>query len=181
MPCKIISNIADNATLPNVSLQMNYGQVAITNPLIAQYLPTTQQQWSVYLQSSSDLSRTAEKSNYQRARINAEALRINLEHKVDDIKRQVRQQLLYIAAVKERIALRGEQIRQAEGKLALAEVKFTHDMANNFDVIETVTELQRAQMSLLATEMDYALSIYNLRATTGHLLDTSQDTKVQHE
>ncbi len=163
--------IANNARLPDVSLQVRYGQATFTDPFLAQTLPSTQQQWSINLQASTDLSRTAEKSNYQRARINAESLRINLEHKTNDIKRQVRQQILYVAVVQERIALREEQIQKAEGKLALAEIKFAHDMADNFDVIETETELQRARMSLLNTQVDYALSIYNLRAISGHLLD----------
>ncbi len=171
--------IADNARLPDVGLQVRYGQASFADPFLAQTLPSTQQQWSINLQASSDLFRTAAKSNYQRARIKVESLRINLEHKIDDTKRQVRQQILYVTSVQERIALREEQIQKAEGKLALAEIKFAHDMADNFDVIETETELQRARMSLLATEMDYALSIYNLSATTGYLLDAFQDTQVQ--
>jgi outer membrane protein TolC len=41
--------------------------------------------------------------------------------------------------------LREEQIRQGESRLALAQVKFSHDMASNLDVIEAETELQRAR------------------------------------
>jgi outer membrane protein TolC len=98
-------------------------------------------------------------------------VRVNLRQKKEDIKRQVRQQLSYFAASRERSLLRAEQIKQAEGKLALAEVKFRHGMADNFSIIETETELQNARIGLLSEEVDSALSVYRLAAITGHLLD----------
>jgi outer membrane protein len=69
----------------------------------------------------------------------------------------------------ERVSLRLEQIKEAEGKLALAKVKSSNNMADNFEVIETETELQRARVSLLTTQADYALSIYALKSVTGRL------------
>lgn len=166
------TQVAANALLPDVSLKWNYGQAVVFEPLLAQVLPTTQRQSSVYLQASSDLFRTAEKANYQRARLRVESLRVNLETRSDDIRRQVRQQLALLEEAKQRIVLRREQIGQAEGKLALAEVKFAHDMADNFAVIEAESELQRARSNLLATEADHAVGIYNLKAVAGHLLES---------
>jgi outer membrane protein len=72
---------------------------------------------------------------------------------------------------KERIEIREEQIRQAEGKLALARVKFNHGMANNFDVIEAETELQRSRVDLLSVKTDYIVGTYNMRAVLGTLVD----------
>ena len=95
---------------------------------------------------------------------------MTLETKSADIRRQVRQQLALVEEAKQRVVLRKEQIRQAEGKLALAEVKFAHDMADNFAVIEAEGELQRARSNLFATVADVAIGIYNLKAIAGHLL-----------
>ena len=67
--------------------------------------------------------------------------------------------------------MRRQQIKQAESKLALAEVKFSHDMADNFSLLEAETELQRSRLNLLATEADYAVGVYNLKAIAGRLLD----------
>ena len=163
--------VADNARLPDVNLQLNYGLANRTADPFAQALPTTNQTWSVSLQSSTNLLRTAEKSNYYRAKMSAEMLRVNLQQKKDDIKHQVRQQVLYIAAAKERSIFRIEQIKQAEGKLALAEMKFTHGMADNFSIIETETELQNARIGLLTDKAEHAMSVYGLAAITGHLFD----------
>lgn len=166
------ANIAANALLPQLDLQLSYGQTTSNDPFVTQYLPATQRQWSVSLQASSDLERSAEKSNYHRAELRAESLAITLETKTLDIQRQIRQQELALEEARQRILLRQDQIRHAEGKLALAEVKFTHGMADNFDVIEAESELQRARTNLLVTEADYAVGIYNLKAMAGHLLDT---------
>jgi len=166
-----VARVADDARLPDINLQLNYGRANRAADPLAQTLPTTDQTWSISLQSSTDLFRTAEKSNYYKAKMAVEMLRVNLQQKKDDIKRQVRQQVLYIAAAKERSVLRLEQIKQAEGKLALAEVKFTHGMADNFSVIETETELQNARVGLLVDEIDHALGVYGLAAITGHLFD----------
>jgi outer membrane protein TolC len=53
----------------------------------------------------------------------------------------------------------------------LAEVKFSHDMADNFSLLEAETELQRSRLNLLATQADYAVGVYNLKAIAGRLLD----------
>jgi outer membrane protein TolC len=166
-----ITRVADDDTLPELNLQLSYGQGNRSDPFLAQYIPTTYKSWNVSLQSSTDLFRSAEKSNYKKSIMMVEVARANLQQKKDEIRRQVRQQLSYISACKERAGLREAQIKQAEGKLALAEVKFRNGMADNFTIIETQTELQNARVGLLNEEAEYALSIYRLAAISGHLLD----------
>lgn len=163
--------VAKNDLLPDVSLQLNYGQATSNDPFLNQYLPTTQRQWSAYLVASSDLLRSAQKTVYRRAELRLRSLRLSLESKGSELRRQVRQQLASLREAKERINLRIQQIKQAESKLALAEVKFSHDMADNFSLLEAETELQRSRLNLLATEADYAVGVYNLKAIAGRLLD----------
>jgi outer membrane protein TolC len=71
----------------------------------------------------------------------------------------------------ERIQIRREQLRQAEEKLALAKIKFNYGMADNFDVIETETERQRARVDLLSAEIDYIIGTYRLRSVLGTLIE----------
>lgn len=165
------ARLATKALLPDITLQVEYGQATTSYAVLAAYLPSTQRQWRFALQGSSDFSRVAEKNNLRRAQTRVDVLRMNLESKLVEVRRQVRQQQLVLSEARQRIALRREQIGQARGKLALAEVKFGHEMADNFDVIEAETEVERARGSLLATEADYAVGVYNLQAMTGHLFD----------
>ena len=166
-----IMRVADDGTRPELNLQLSYGQGNRSDPFVAQYIPSTYKTWNVSLQSSTDLFRSAEKSNYKRSIMMVEVALVNLQQKQDEIRRQVKQQLAYIAACKERAELREAQIKHAEGKLALAEVKFRNGMADNFTLIETQTELQNARVGLLNEEAEYALSIYRLAAIRGRLLD----------
>ena len=158
------ARVADNAALPDVRLELGYNSALAGFTTV---LPP--QQWSISLQSTTDLFRSAERSNAERARVLAATQEVSVRHRMDDLRRRVRQQLSDVTAAKARITVRQEQIQEAKGKLALAEVKFSNDMADNFDIIESETELQRAELGLLDSQTAYALGVYGLRALTGHL------------
>ncbi len=166
--------VAKNGLLPDVSLQVNYGLSNSNDPYLSLYLPSTQKQWSVYLQASTDVFQTTQKNAYRRAALRLQSLRLSLDTQRAELRRQVRLQMAQLGEARQRIALRHQQIQQAESKLALAEVKFSHDMTDNFSLLEAETELQRSRLNLLATEAEYATGIYNLQAIAGHLLDRFQ-------
>ena len=159
--------VAAKATLPDLAINVSYGHAALADPSWGSLVPVTQRQWSVHLQASGDVRRAAERERHRRALLRIQALENSLAEKADDVRRQVRQQLRAIEESRSRMAVRSEQIRQAEGKLALAEVKFAHDMADNFDLIEAETELYRARGDLAAAEADLAVGIRGLRAAVG--------------
>jgi len=167
-------DVARKNVRPEVTLHIVAGQATQIDPFLAQYVPTTTRTWNVYLQSSSDLTRTAEKNALAQAELRVETARMALETKIEDVRRQVREQRLQLADARVRIGLREEQIRQAEARLALAQVKFSHDMASNLDVLEAETELQRAEAVVAAARADYAVGVYQLRAMAGHLLSRGE-------
>jgi outer membrane protein TolC len=161
------ARVAANAALPDVSLNASYGQAALADPLLQSFIPATQRVWSIYLQSSGDLNRTAEKMKLQRALLRVNTVKVEMEDKTDDVRREIRQQLHVIDNARARIGLRDEQIRQAEGKRALAEVKFAHDMADNFELIEAESDLYRARIERSTAETEYATAAYTLRSMMG--------------
>lgn len=126
--------------------------------------------WGLRLESSTDLFRTAEKVAYQQGLLNLQSAKVSLETKKDEIRRQVRVQVTALKELQERIALRKEQITQAEGKLALAQVKFSYGFTDNFDLIEAETERQNAKGNLLSAETDMNVGIFRLQAAMGILL-----------
>jgi len=156
-------------TLPGVNLVMSVGQFAISDTF-GQAATLGQNRWNVALQGSTDLQRTAEKAAYQQSLLNVKMLRLDLENRMEEIDKQVRKQWNAFKEDENRIRIRKEQMQQAREKLALAEVKYAHGMADNFDVIEAETELQRAKVTLLTAEMDYAVGTYNIKALLGTLI-----------
>jgi outer membrane protein len=156
-------------TLPGVNLVMSVGQYDMADTF-GQAATLSQNRWNVALQGSTDLQRTVEKAAYQQSLLNVKMLRLDLENRMEEIGKQVRKQWNAFKEDEKRIRIRKEQMQQAREKLALAEVKYAHGMADNFDVIEAETELQRAKVMLLTAEMDYAVGTYNMKAILGTLI-----------
>lgn len=126
--------------------------------------------WGLRLESTTDLFRTSEKLAYQQGLLNLQSAKVSLETKKDEVRRQVRSQVTALRELRERISLRKEQIAQAEGKLALAQVKFSHGFTDNFNLIEAETELQSAKGNLLSAETEMNVGIFRLQAAMGILL-----------
>lgn len=163
------AEVARKRILPEITLQVGLGQQTNTDPFLAQYLPATQRQWTVSLQSSSDLDRSAEKNAWRQSLLRADSISATLDAQVEEARRQVREHVQRLEEARSRIALREAQSRQAEARLALAQVKFAHDMASNLDVLEAEGELQRAEASLATARAELAVGAYELLAMSGRL------------
>ncbi|MBN1276529.1 MAG: TolC family protein [Deltaproteobacteria bacterium] len=155
--------------LPDLNLILNYGRYD-TDDTIEETTGLDSYRYSIGLNISSDISRTAEKAAYQQSLINIKKLRIDAENRKEDIRSQVRSQWLSLQESVKRIEIRNKQIKQGEEKLALAEVKFVHGMADNFDIIEAEKELQNARSNLFTARFDYIVGSYNLKAVSGALV-----------
>jgi outer membrane protein len=158
--------------LPELNLVLTYDQYGMSDQ-IGQSSRFDQNFVELRFQSTTDLARTTERIAYQQSLIQLQSLRVNLSASKDDIQRQVRKQWLALSESIKRIGLRQDQIHQAEGKLELAQVKFSHSMADNFDVIEAETELQRARIDLLSAEVEYAIGLYQIQSAMGTLVPRS--------
>ncbi len=167
------SGIARHNLLPQLNLVMGYARSSSSDDF-GRSMRFDEDTWSINLVSSTDWARTSEKAAFQQTLINIKTARLNLEAKQDEIKRDVRRQLEALMKAEERMKIRNEQIRQAEGKLALAKIKFNHGMADNFDVIEAETELQRTRDNLLSIETEYIVGTYRMRAVLGTLIERTR-------
>jgi outer membrane protein TolC len=163
------ASVLKHNVLPELNLVFDYTNAwAMNNAQFGRINDTGL--WGLRLESTTDLFRTTEKVAYQLGLLTLQSARINLETKKDEIRRQVRMQVTSLKELQERIALRKEQITQAEGKLALAQVKFSHGFTDNFNLIEAETELQSAKGNLLSAETEVNVGIFKLQAAMGILL-----------
>lgn len=169
------SEIANRNILPGISLLANYSRFGAEDSFRSS-ARLDNDRWNLLLVSSTSLPLTAEKTAYLQSLNTIETTRLRLEAKQDEVKREVRKQLSSLKKLEERIGLRRKQISQAEGKLALAGVKFAHDLADNFDIIESETELQQARVNLLSAEIDYIIGTYTLRSVLGTLISYDNET-----
>lgn len=155
--------------LPELNLVLGYSRYA-TAESMGESSDLDLDRYSVSLQTVTDMVRRAEKAAYQQSLIGIKMLSMNVESQKEEIRRQVRKQWLALQEAVKRVEIRKAQIEQGEGKIALAEVKFAHGMADNFDVIEAEKELQSARSNLVAAKIDYALGLYNMKVIMGELV-----------
>jgi outer membrane protein TolC len=167
------AGIAKQRILPDVRLRMGYSRYGRAMDSMGD-LNLSDDTWRVMLTSSSDLMRTTEKINYQQSLYEVENARLNIQTTRDEIQKQVRRELTALEKALDRIRTSEKQIHEARGKRSLAEIKFNHGLADNFDVIEAETELQQAQISLVATRVDYIVGRYRLRSALGTLVETTR-------
>jgi outer membrane protein TolC len=166
-----LSRLAKNNLFPQLDLVANYTR-SVSDDQFSRSMRLDEDSWSINLSSTTDWSRTAEKAAYQKTLLLVKTTKLNRSTTIDGIKRDVRQYFDALLKDEERAQIRNEQIDQARGKLALAEIKFSHGMANNFDVIEAETELQEAWANLLVAKIQYIVGMYRLRAAIGTLIES---------
>ncbi len=126
---------------------------------------------SVRVSSSTDLGRSTEQARWQQSRIAVSRRQLQYAALTENIVREVRRVLNALEKSAERIALRRQQIVQATGKFRLAQVKFRHGEADNFDLMEAQGQVQQARADLVSDEINYIINGYRLRAAIGTLLD----------
>jgi outer membrane protein len=168
---KRASRISKNGLLPQVDLVANYTRLG-NDDAFAGSTTLSEEFWSVNLVSTTDWSRTAEKASYRQSLLAIKQVELSRASRIDGIKREVRQFYEALQKARERMQIRKDQIDQAAGKLALAKIKFSHGMADNFDLIEAEKELQEARSNLLAAQVDYIVGMYRLRAAVGTLIES---------
>jgi len=157
------SRIVKHSLWPDFNLIMDYERAG-TSEDFSESMDFEGNTWSVSLTGGSSWPRTAEKAAFSQSLIS-----IKNETR-DEIQREVRGQLEVLKEAENSIKIRQEQIKTAEGKLALAKIKFSHEMADNFDVIESETELGDARVNLLSARTEYIVGTYKMRSVLGTLI-----------
>jgi outer membrane protein TolC len=164
------TDIAEHNLLPEVNIAVDYNRFGSAEDFTRTY-QFNENRWNIKLISTTDWSRKSEKIAFRQRLLDTKNSRLALESREEEIKKEVREQLDALKESEDRIRLKNKQIHQAQGKLALAETKFRHGLADNSDFIEAETELQQARANMLVAEINYIVGTYQLRAALGTLLE----------
>ncbi len=164
------SRVAKKRVLPDLKLVATYRKNSFLEGLDSNELYYGDY-WSVGLTSSTDLARTEEKTAFQQSLLKIRRSQLDQKTRHDTVVAEVKNQLAALEKEEQRIELRRQQIVNARGKMRLAEIKFSHGMADNFDLIESETELQKARVDLLSEKTAYIVGQYRLRAALGTLVE----------
>ena len=158
--------IARHEILPIIDLHLGYKRYDETE---SSFLD--EEDWLVSLNGSSELFRSAARTAFEQANISFQQSKIDIESSREDIIREVRAQINQMKKKEQLIEDRGEQLRQAQGKLELALSKFNHQLADNFDLLEAQTQRQQVETDLLFDRIGYIVDTYKLRSVLGTLIE----------
>lgn len=161
--------VAKNNLLPNLDLEIGYNKFG---EKVLFDLP--EESWTVALRSDTDIFRRVEKNDFQESQIQQRRAQIDLEETKQNIIQEVRTELNQLEKQEKQIVIRTEQAKQAHGKLRLSESKFRHGLAGNFDLIESQSQLQRAQTDLIFDRINYIVGAYRLRSVIGTLISREE-------
>lgn len=164
------SRVAKHGILPELNVVLGFSPFGESSNF-PDSLQMSNHIWGISLTSSTDLARTAERAAYDQSVIEVKAAYRGMALKRDEVARDVKRALRSLIKAEQRIEIQKQQIKQSEGKLKLAQVKFKHGMGNNFDLIEAEEEFRRAQTNLVSVVIDYIAGTYAFRASIGTLLE----------
>lgn len=173
---KRLSRVAKHNILPELNLELNYRRYG-EDENFNKSMNFDEERWGVGFAASGDVWRTAEKAQYQQSLLSVREVQRNLAQTLDEIQREVQMELRNLQKYAKSIEIQKKQIHDAEGKLELSKVKFSHAMADNFDLIESENELLEAQSRLLGAVTNYIVGTYRLKAILGTLLEKPQEWK----
>ena len=165
-----LSRVAKHNIWPNLNVVLNYSRFG-SGENFGDSTGFNQDSWNVGLVTSTDLARTVERVAYDQSLLNVQGTQRNYNLLRDEVVREVKRNFRNLRASENSVAIQEEQIRQAKGQLALAQVKFRFGLANNFDLIDAETKLRIAQTNLLSAVLDYIVGTNRLRAAMGTLVE----------
>ena len=165
------ASVARRRLLPELDVQARYtaGGSAAAAPAPAG--AGTAPRFTVGVATSGNVFNYAERAAFENSQLSLQAVERAVSLQIDQLTLEVRYALRNQRRAEAAIGLREDEVRQVRGKLELAKVKFTHGMANNFDVIESESELRQAEVGLHGARIEYAVATWALKAVMGILLD----------
>jgi len=164
-----VARVAQRDTLPDLDVIFTVGQAG-NGDNFGDSLELGSPTLGLSVATSSNIRRIAERARYDQTRLAVDVAMRARTLRRDSIVQDVKRALREVRRGQRRIELQEEQVRQAEGKLEVARVKFQLGATGNFDVIEAEEDLRSAQIALIRGVTGTIVATHGLRASLGTLV-----------
>ena len=103
--------------------------------------------------------------------LQAQSVITSLSYEADNERRNISNELsgavAYLSSARQKVNQFALQLEQAEKANSLAETSFRSGMITNLDLLDASTSVAESRLLLLKAQIDYAVSIYKLKAALG--------------
>lgn len=166
-----MSKIAKKNLAPELNLVFEYANVGRDEIFTRTWSRHRESTWGVGLTTSAEFNPVGERIAYEQSLLEAEATLRGIDQAKALLVLEVKKTMRQLERANERIHLQEEQMKTAEGELALAKVKFDRGMADNFNVMQAEKSLRSAQQSYWTALIDHIVGEFQLLAAVGLLID----------
>lgn len=166
-----LSKIAKENLLPELNVVFTYNSTGIGRYLVDSYRYKRDNTWNIGFATSTDVNKSADCLAYQQALVAIGCAQRIVDQTEANIIMEVKRTLRQIERIDKRIEVQQVQIKNAQGELKLAQLKFDRGYADNFNVIQAERNLISAKSILLNAVIDHIIGQYQLLSVLGVLAD----------
>ncbi len=160
--------VSRNSLLPNLDMTLDFG---LTDESVVPINNVAPNSWSTAVGFSLELplDRKSERNDYRTALIQLDQSRRNLQRRLDEIERDVLNQLRELGQLGKRIQLQKDQIDREKRAVAVTQIRYESGDADNRDLLDARQGLTDAQNALIDLRVQHFISSLRLRRTLGIL------------
>lgn len=168
---KRASKIAKKNLTPDLNLVFEYANAGKDEIFTRACTRHRESTWGVGLTTSTEFNPVGDRIAFEQSLLEAEAALRGIDQVKAQLVLEVKKTMRQLNRAHDRIHLQEEQIKTAEGELALAKIKFDRGMADNFNVIQAEKTLRGAQQAYWTALIDHIVGEFQLLAAVGLLID----------
>lgn len=163
--------LARNGLLPDLDLSVNYGLDGGTRA--GEDATPSHRSASIGVTLEVPLDRKAERNAYRSAQIGLDRARRDFEQRLDEVERDVLNQLRELGQIEKRIQLQVDQIEFEKRAVAVTRFRYEAGDVDNRALLEARQGLTNAQNALIDLKVDHFIARLQLRRDLGVLfIDT---------
>jgi len=166
-----LSKISKDNLWPELNLVLTYNNTGVGRYLVDSYRYKRDNTWNIGFSTSTDINKDADCLAYQQSLVAIGSSKRMIDQAHANIIMEVKRTLRQIDRIDKRIEVQQVQIKNAQGELRLAQLKFDHGYADNFNVIQAERNLISSKSILLNAVIDHIVGRFQLFSVLGVLAD----------
>ncbi len=166
-----LSSIAQKKLYPELNLVLNYSNCGRDQYFTRSCSRHRESTWGVGFSTSTDFDPKRDRIAYEQSLLGIDSAGRSIEETRANLTVEVKKALRTLHRAFKRIEVQKKQMHTAEGELHLAQIKFDHGMANNFDVIQAEKSFRSADLTYWGVLIEHIVGQYQLLAAMGSLAD----------
>jgi len=160
--------VARNALLPDLDLTVAVGYDDLEAAPLHQVAPNHRSN-SVGVEFGVPLDRKSERNAYRAALIERDRVARDLQRQLDEVERDVLNQLRSLSQTEKRIRLQTDQIEREKRAVAVTKIRYESGDADNRDLLDARQGLTNAQNALVELKVRHFIADLQLRRDLGIL------------